>query len=204
MIRCSCGRLVPSELLSSTTSQYCRVMTDRYDQGDLNVYGAEDDFEMDAILDAVDKASSAPAVGHAEATGEDWGRLQAVPRCPAADLQRAELPEGPGVYLWSRAGVPEYVGTAGSLRKRLSTHLGAGVSLAGSSLRRNVCELLFQIPPNVTGNPTRQKVTTEQATAIHAWLLGCEVSWLQARTQEDAAALETRLRRAFLPPLNRV
>jgi len=179
-------------------------MTDHYDQGDLNIYGAEDDFEMDAILGALEKANSAPASEHSEPTGADWGRLLLTPRRPAGDLQRADLPEGPGVYFWSRNGAPTYVGTATSLRKRLSSHLGGGVSLASSSLRRNVCDLLFQIPPNVSGNPTRQKVTTEQAAAIRDWLLGCEVSWLQARTQEDAAALETRLRRAVLPPSNRV
>lgn len=178
-------------------------MTDRYDQGDLNIYGAEDDFEMDAILGALEKANSASASQRLNPR-EPTGVGLAAPRRPAGDLQRADLPEGPGVYFWSRSGAPTYVGTATSLRKRLSSHLGGGVSLAGSSLRRNVCELLFQIPPNVTGNPTRQKVTTEQATAIRDWLLGCEVSWLQARTQEDAAALEARLRRAFLPPLNRV
>jgi hypothetical protein len=180
------------------------VVPNRYDQGDLNIYGAEDAFEMDAILTALEKASSPPTAEHAEPKGDDWGRLLSAPRRPAGNLQRREFPEEPGVYLWSRDGAPKYVGTATSLRKRLSSHLGGGESLASSSLRRNVCELLFQVPPNVTGKPTRQKVTTEQANAIRDWLLGCEVSWLQARTQEDAAALETRLRRMFLPPLNRV
>lgn len=72
-----------------------------------------------------------------------------------------ELSDGPGIYLWSRAGVPDYVGTAVSLRKRLSTHLGAGLCLAGLSLRGHVCELLFHVPPNVTDNPARQNVTTK-------------------------------------------
>ena len=31
-------------------------MTNRYDQSDLNVYGAEDDEDMDRILEAIDKA----------------------------------------------------------------------------------------------------------------------------------------------------
>lgn len=159
---------------------------------------------MDVILDAIDKATSSTTIDSAEPAGNDWGRLLAVPRRAASGLTRADLPNEPGVYLWSRGGVPQYVGTATSLQKRLSTHLGGGVSLAGSALRRNVCELLFQIPPNVTGSPTRQKVTTEQATAIRSWLLGCEISWLRARTELDATALEARLRHAFRPPLNRV
>jgi hypothetical protein len=32
-------------------------VTGRYDQSDLNVYGAEDDDDMDAILDALDRAN---------------------------------------------------------------------------------------------------------------------------------------------------
>ncbi|WP_159620291.1 GIY-YIG nuclease family protein [Arthrobacter zhaoguopingii] len=179
-------------------------MTNSYDQGDLNIYGAEDDFEMDTILDALDKATSSTTPDSAEPAGKDWSRLLAVPRRAASGLTRADLPKEPGVYLWSRGGAPQYVGKATSLQKRLSTHLGEGVSLAGSSLRRNVGELLFQIPPNVTGNPTRQKVTTGQATAIRSWLLGCDVSWLRAHTEHDAAALEARLRHVFRPPLNRV
>lgn len=35
-------------------------MAGRYDQSDLNVYGAEDDEEMDAILDALERADQAP------------------------------------------------------------------------------------------------------------------------------------------------
>jgi hypothetical protein len=31
-------------------------MSGRYDQSELNVYGADDDDDMDAILDAVDRA----------------------------------------------------------------------------------------------------------------------------------------------------
>lgn len=180
------------------------MVTNRYDQGDLNIYGAEDDFEMDAILNALEEASSTSASQRLAPTGDDWRRLLAAPRRLAGNLQHGEVPEASGVYFWSRDGAATYVGTATNLRTRLSSHLGGGVSLAGSSLRRNVCDLLFQIPPTVTGKPTRQKVTTEQAVAIRDWLLGCEVSWLQAPTPENAAALETRLRRAFLPPLNRV
>ena len=94
---------------------------------------------------------------------------------------------------------------ATSLRGRAwGKHLGGGVSLAGSSLRRNVCELLFGIPPNVTGRPTRQKVTTEQAAAVCNWLLGCELSWLEVPSVAAADELERRLRREYLPSLNPV
>ncbi|WP_454778382.1 hypothetical protein [Georgenia muralis] len=35
-------------------------MAGRYDQSDLNVYGAEDDEEMDTILHALERADEAP------------------------------------------------------------------------------------------------------------------------------------------------
>ncbi len=34
-------------------------MTGRYDQSELNTYGAEDDAEMDSILDAIERANEA-------------------------------------------------------------------------------------------------------------------------------------------------
>ena len=75
--------------------------------------------------------------------------------------------------------------------------------MSGSSLRRNVCELLFGIPPSVTSNPNRQKVTAEQAAAIREWLRSCSLSWQACETVDDADQLERRLRHEYLPPLNR-
>lgn len=124
---------------------------------------------------------------------------------PVHELARAQVPDEPGMYLWRHDGQTVYVGMASSLRGRAwSKHLGRGLSLAGSSLRRNVCELLFGIPPNITGRPTRQKVTTEQAAAIRDWLLACELSWLSCATVLEADQLERRRRAAYLPELNRV
>lgn len=135
----------------------------------------------------------------------EWGALLAAPTMPVGELDRARLPHRSGVYLWRREGKPVYVGTATNLQKRVwGRHLGAGVSLAGSSLRRNVCELLFAIPPNVTGNPTRKKVTGEQAAAIRAWLGDCELSWVECDSAKEAEQLEGRLRAEYLPLLNRI
>lgn len=90
------------------------------------------------------------------------------------------------------------------LRARVwSKHLGGGRSLASSSLRRNVGELLFGLPPSVTANPGRQLVTADQAAAIRTWLRECDISWLSCETAESAIALERRLRQGWLPPLNR-
>ncbi|MBC7595660.1 MAG: hypothetical protein H7288_17275 [Kineosporiaceae bacterium] len=121
------------------------------------------------------------------------------------ELARAQLLDESGVYLWRHEGQAVYVGMATGLRSRAwSKHLGAGVSIAGSSLRRNVCELLFGIPPYVTGGPTKQKMTEEQAAAIRRWLLACELSWLPCAMGHEADQLERRLRGIFLPPFNRV
>ena len=115
------------------------------------------------------------------------------------------MPDEPGVYFWWRDGKAVYVGMATSLRGRAwSKHVGVGVSLAGSSLRRNVCELLFNIPPNITGRQIKENVTVEQAGAIRDWLLAWELSWVPRATAVIADQLERRLRAAYLPSLNRV
>lgn len=120
-------------------------------------------------------------------------------------LVRSDVPEVPGVYLWRREGALSYVGTASNLRGRVwSKHLGAGTSLAGSSLRRNVCELLFAIPPTVTGKPNRTRVTAAQASEIREWLGECTVAWVERPTRHDAESYESQLRGSYLPPLNRI
>ncbi len=141
---------------------------------------------------------SPPAAG-------EWGALLAASRTPVRELEKAQVPDEPGVYLWRHRGEPAYVGLATNLRSRAwGKHLGAGVSLSGSSLRRNVCELLFGIPPRQTARPIKQKVTPEQAAAIRDWLLVCELSWQPCASVDDADQLERRLRSEYLPPLNRV
>lgn len=71
------------------------------------------------------------------------------------------MPDAPGVYLWRRAGEPVYVGTATNLRRRVwAKRMGNGLSLAGSSLRRNVCGLIHGFPPSVTSNSDRSEGDT--------------------------------------------
>lgn len=138
-------------------------------------------------------------------TSGEWGDLLAIPTTPVSELAPVHLPDTPGVYLWRHENQIAYIGKATSLRRRVwSKHLGAGVSLSGSSLRRNVCECLFGIPPNVTGRPTRQKVTPEQAAEIRDWLVACDLSWQQCALVDDADQLERRLLDEYRPPLNRV
>lgn len=136
---------------------------------------------------------------------DEWRALLGRTARPVSELARSDVPEQPGVYLWRHTRSVQYVGKATSLRSRLwGSHLGRGVNLSGSSLRRNVCELLFGIPPAVTAKPDPQLVTPAQAAAIAVWLCECELSWFECETIAAAGSLEDRLRRAWLPPLNRI
>ncbi|WP_430648099.1 GIY-YIG nuclease family protein [Agromyces sp. GXS1127] len=141
---------------------------------------------------------------HTATLSAEWQALLAAPAVNVASLARTGVPIEPGVYLWRRDGEVRYLGTASSLRRRVwGRHLGRGVSLGGSSLRRNVCELLHGIPTTVTGGKNRQKVTPAQAAAIRDWLDGCTIAWTVCSSAADAAALEGRLLDEYRPPLNR-
>lgn len=171
-------------------------MADRYDLSDRLMYGAENDDDLDHILDALDRAHVEPRA---------WDSFLAAGRVAASSLTAVTLPESPGVYVWLLEGNPQYVGMATSLRQRVwGKHLAGGMSLAGSSLRRNVCELLFGIPPRLTAKPVKQKVTQAQADSIRAWLLRCDLAWVECVDAREADSLERRLRRESMPPLNRV
>jgi hypothetical protein len=134
-----------------------------------------------------------------------WHELLQAEEHPVRDPVRADVPAVPGVYLWRHDDALSYVGTASNLRGRAwSTHLEGGRSLAGSSLRRNVCELLFEIPPSVTAKPNRQLVTAAQAADIREWLREGTVASVERPTRYQARAYEAELRRSYLPPLKRV
>ncbi|MBO3088274.1 GIY-YIG nuclease family protein [Cellulomonas dongxiuzhuiae] len=161
---------------------------------------------LDRVMhDVVDQLRAQTVTRAAPLRTGEWGALLGVPTAPVHSLGRDQVPVDPGVYLWCRGDEVVYVGTAANLRTRIwGRHLGGGVSLANSSLRRNVCEVLFGIPPTATGNPARQKVTQEQAAAIRAWLRECDLSWQTLPTPRDASDLEQRLRDEFRPRLNRL
>lgn len=67
-----------------------------------------------------------------------------------------------------------------------------------------MCELLFAIPPSITGKPAKQKVTKEQSATIRDGLLACQLSWQQCASVRAADQLERRLLDEFRPHLNRV
>ena len=131
----------------------------------------------------------------------EWRLILAAEQHDPDVVKKKELPQLPGVYLWRHLGESTYVGKAEVLQDRLSTHRGRGLSLAKSSLRRNVAHHLFGLVPAATGTG-RQKVTREQADAIAVWIRSMTVAWVKCESVPAAVALETTLRRQWLPPLN--
>lgn len=139
------------------------------------------------------------------APGSAWSRITALPRVCVADLEIKSVPEEPGVYAWFRADEPIYAGKAsgsGGFRDRLSKHLGVGLDLSRSSLRRNVAEHVLHIPTSVS----RQRpsvITSQQVSTIKEWIRDLEVTWLECPTPAEAVAFERGLLREWMPPLSK-
>src|SRR5262245_31742180 len=118
----------------------------------------------------------------------DWATMDGAKRHRPADLKRSEIPDGPGVYAWYRGGRRKYVGMGKSLDDRIWTrHLGQSRSLHTSALRRNVAEMLgFGDANDIFSRVVR--LTDEQRAQVRAWILGCEVAWIEC-SSADAAVL---------------
>ena len=84
-----------------------------------------------------------------DVVGPAWSRVAKLSRVGLPEIEVGSIPQGPGVYAWFRSGEPIYAGKAsgsGGLRERLGKHLGVGLDLSRSSLRRNVAEHVLNIP----------------------------------------------------------
>ncbi|WIE81297.1 GIY-YIG nuclease family protein [Curtobacterium sp. MCSS17_016] len=114
------------------------------------------------------------------------------------------IPRDPGVYCWFRNGEPVYAGRAasgGGLRKRLGQHLDTGTDLSHSTFRAWVAVTEL----GLTRKAARDRstgVTAEQASAVTAWVDGCEVGWVPAASASEAKRFEHGLLYAWTPPLN--
>lgn len=138
-------------------------------------------------------------------SGPAWARMLELPRVPVRDVDAKSIPVSPGVYAWFRSGEPIYAGNAsggGGLRDRLGKHLGVGLDLSRSSLRRNVAEYLLSVP---TADSRRRPsiMTSDQVSAINAWIRDLEVSWLALPTPADAVEFERELLHECMPPLSK-
>lgn len=81
-------------------------------------------------------------------------------------------------------------------------HLGVGMDLSRSSLRRNVAEHLLGIPTSAS----RQRpsvMTNEQVLATNEWIRALEVSWLEFQAAAEAIAFERELLGEWMPPLSK-
>lgn len=132
-------------------------------------------------------------------------RMLESPRLAVPEIEVRSVPSGPGVYAWFRSSDPIYVGKAsgvGGLLGRLGKHLGVGLDLSRSSLRRNVAEHVLGVPTSVS----RQRpsaMSPEQVSTINGWIRELEVAWLELPTSGEAIAFERELLREWMPPLSK-
>jgi hypothetical protein len=134
----------------------------------------------------------------------DWATINARPRAAVAALRQEDIPSQPGVYAFYRDGAPIYVGKAASLRARVWTnHLRRGVSMTNSAFRRNVAaELGIASAADIKAR--RYLTTAGDASAVSAWIDGCELGWFECASEFDAVRLETALKAEAKPRLTRL
>jgi hypothetical protein len=138
-------------------------------------------------------------------SGPAWTRMNDLPRRPASTTSVRSIPSAPGVYAWYETGIPIYAGKAsgrGGLRERLGKHLGTGVDLSRSSLRRNVAEHLLEIPTALS----RQRpsvMTTDQVAEINSWIHGLALAWLILPSPVEAIEFERELLGEWMPSLSK-
>jgi hypothetical protein len=128
-----------------------------------------------------------------------------LPRVLVREIEVRSVPDRPGVYAWFRSAEPIYAGKAsgsGGLRERLGKHLGVGLDLSRSSLRRNVAEHLLSVPTSVS-RKRPSVMTSEQVSTINGWIRELEVTWLEFPTPGEAAAFERELLQEWMPPLSK-
>lgn len=138
--------------------------------------------------------------------GEGWSLAlsKAVPR--ALPVSSAEVPPGPGIYIWFRDDNPIYVGEAcgaRGLRGRLRAHLAQGADLSHSTFRASVAVRQLGLQRSVV----RQRpsvINPEQIAAVNQWVSSCEIGWIECQTPDEAHELEVSLRTEWRPPLNLV
>lgn len=128
-----------------------------------------------------------------------------LPRVLASEIRVRSIPDKPGVYAWFRSAEPIYAGRAigsGGLRERLGKHLGVGLDLSRSSLRRNVAEHLLSVPTSVS----RQRpsvMTADQVSTVNGWIGELAIAWLEFPNRGDAMAFERVLLQEWMPRLSK-
>jgi hypothetical protein len=75
--------------------------------------------------------------------------------------------------------------------------------MTNSALRRNVCQHIG-IAAAADIKARRHRTTSDDAQRVSAWLDQCEFAWIECETPAEALTIESALRAAFKPPLNRL
>jgi predicted GIY-YIG superfamily endonuclease len=135
--------------------------------------------------------------------GPLWCAMNERPRREVGELRREDIPTSPGVYAWYEGGKPIYVGKGEDLQDRIwRNHLGRRLNLTSSALRRNVAEDLG-IGSAGDIKAGRCRPTAEQVEQVNARIRACTIAWTTCESHKDAMALETRLKREWMPPLTK-
>ena len=96
-----------------------------------------------------------------------------------------------------------YVGKAKSLQDRVwKNHAGLGHGMGSSAMRRNIAEHLG-IATASEIKQGRYRVSAQDAKRVRAWLDGCDIAWRKCATEAGAEALETAMKKEYLPPLTK-
>jgi hypothetical protein len=118
-------------------------------------------------------------------------------------LRKDVIPMSAGVYALYRGDKPQYIGKAKCLQSRVwKNHGGRGLGMETSAMRRNVAERLG-IAEAKDIKAGRHRITAKEAARVRAWLDGCEMTWRECSDEAAAKALETAMKREYLPPLTK-
>ena len=74
--------------------------------------------------------------------------------------------------------------------------------MTNSAFRRNVAEHLGIASANDIAE-RKYVPTSEDVSRVNEWIESCEVAWIICPTHEEAVALETAMKREWLPPLTK-
>jgi hypothetical protein len=118
-------------------------------------------------------------------------------------LRKDDIPLSPGVYAVYRGDERMYVGKAKRLRDRVwGNHLGRGLSMRDSALRRNVAECLRIAKADDTKKAIH-RITEKEERRVRDWLDGCDIAWRECADHAAAEELEAAMKAEHKPPLTK-
>lgn len=178
-------------------------MREEFTLADMQMYGAEDAEELSSVLNALDQFDGASAE-RGDGRGADWARVRNEKLWAVDAVELSDIPVSPGIYVWFHDDEPIYVGEArgkSGLRGRLRAHLSTGSDLSRSTFRASVAVRELGVDRAVARSRP-PLLTLDQVAIVNEWIAGCDISWVECSSREEAHDLEVRLRWAWLPTFN--